>query len=45
VGKVALAVFLDGDPEALRAYLVGDRQSPAVVCYFERAAVPIAPQY
>jgi hypothetical protein len=45
VSKVALQMFLDGDAEALRAYLGGDRQSPAVVGYFERAGVPIALQY
>lgn len=36
VSRVALAMFLDADREALRAYLRGDRQSPSVRAYFER---------
>ncbi|KAB1071548.1 helix-turn-helix domain-containing protein [Methylobacterium planeticum] len=34
VSKVALAMFLNGDAAALRAYLAGDRRSPAVAGYF-----------
>jgi hypothetical protein len=36
VSKVALAMFLDGDLKALRAYHVGDRSSELVVHYFRR---------
>jgi hypothetical protein len=36
VSQVALAMFLDGDDKALRAYLAGDRSGPLVVPYFER---------
>jgi hypothetical protein len=36
VSKVALAMFLDGDLKALRAYHAGDRDDPRVVSYFER---------
>ncbi|WP_455977542.1 helix-turn-helix domain-containing protein [Methylorubrum populi] len=35
VSKVALAMFLNDDAAALRAYLSGDRQSEDVVRYFE----------
>jgi hypothetical protein len=41
VSKVALAMFLDGDAEALKAYLAGDRSSPEVKFYFDRCGVPI----
>lgn len=34
VSRVALAMFLDDDPPALRAYLGGDRMSEGVVRYF-----------
>jgi len=44
VSKVALAMHLDGDKSTLRAYLAGDRSSPAVVAYFERCGVPVPRQ-
>lgn len=37
VSKVALAMFLDNDTLALRAYLAGDRSSDLVLGYFERS--------
>jgi hypothetical protein len=36
VSKVALAMFLDGDTVALKAYHAGDRASDLVAPYFER---------
>ena len=36
VSRVALAMFLDGDREALAAYHAGDRTSMLVLQYFER---------
>jgi hypothetical protein len=36
VGQVALAMFLDGDELALKAYLAGDRSSDLVKLYFGR---------
>jgi hypothetical protein len=36
VSKVALAMFLDGDIRALRAYHEGDRSGEAVAVYFRR---------
>lgn len=36
VSKVALAMHLESDPEALGAYLAGDRQSEIVMRYFRR---------
>jgi hypothetical protein len=39
VSKVALAMFLDGDTKALRAYHSGDRTSDLVVVYFRRAGL------
>jgi hypothetical protein len=36
VSKVALAMFLDGDGPARRAYLAGDRVGPLVAPYFTR---------
>jgi hypothetical protein len=39
VSKVALAMFLDGDQRALRVYHTGDRLSPLVASYFERAGI------
>lgn len=36
VSKVALAMFLDGDKEALRRYRSGDRITDCVVTYFRR---------
>jgi len=37
VSKVALAMFLDEDSKALRAYHAGDRASYIVMHYFRRA--------
>jgi hypothetical protein len=42
VSKVALAMFLDGDQKALRAYHAGDRESELVAAYFRRAALGFA---
>lgn len=39
VSKVALAMFLDDDQKALRAYHGGDRTSERVAGYFERAGL------
>jgi hypothetical protein len=39
VSKVALAMFLDGDAKALRAYHAGDRTDARVIAYFERAGL------
>lgn len=39
VSKVALAMLLDDDMDALRAYLAGDRSSDIVLGYFERSGV------
>lgn len=36
VSRVALAMYLDGDEAALRAYHAGERNRPAVVGYFAR---------
>ena len=36
VSKVALAMHLDGDQSALRAYHAGGRNDPRVIHYFER---------
>jgi hypothetical protein len=36
VSRVALAMFLDGDFKALRAYHAGDRTSEIVAAYFAR---------
>jgi len=41
VSKVALAMHLDGDADALRAYLSGDRSSPLVRSYYDRCGVPL----
>ena len=41
VSRVALAMYLEGDSEALEAYLRGDRQSAFVVDYFERFNIPL----
>jgi hypothetical protein len=41
VSKVALAMLLDGNKEALAAYLAGERHSPIVTEYFERCGVPL----
>jgi hypothetical protein len=39
VSRVALAMCLDDDARALRAYLTGDRESDLVAPYFRRAGV------
>lgn len=39
VSKVALAMFLDGDQRALRAYHAGDRTSELIAGYFERSGL------
>jgi hypothetical protein len=44
VSKVAIQMWLDGDKEALAAYLAGDRISPMVTEYFERFGVPLPRQ-
>lgn len=36
LSRVALAMFLDDDAKALRAYLSGDRQTELVTKYFAR---------
>jgi hypothetical protein len=36
ISRVALAMYLDSDRKALRAYLSGDRESEIVVHYFRR---------
>ena len=36
VSRVALAMLLDGNAEALAAYHAGDRHGPLVAPYFER---------
>lgn len=41
VGRVALAMWLDGDRRALAAYLRGDRTSSLVTGYFDRCDVPL----
>jgi Helix-turn-helix domain len=40
VSRVALAMFLDGDQDALAAYLRGDRTSPTIIEYFARCDCP-----
>jgi hypothetical protein len=37
VSRVALAIFLDGDTDALAAYHAGDRSSARVLRYFDRS--------
>jgi hypothetical protein len=39
ISHPALLMFLDGDEEALNAYLSGDRQSERVLGYFVRAGL------
>jgi hypothetical protein len=39
VSKVALAMFLDGEMEALAEYHTGERTDPRVIAYFERAGL------
>jgi hypothetical protein len=41
ISRVALAMYLDGDDEALRAYLAGERTSPRVTEYFRRAGLTV----
>jgi hypothetical protein len=41
VSRVALAMFLDGELEALGAYLRGDRSSSTIIEYFARCDVPL----
>jgi hypothetical protein len=41
LSRVALAMHLDGDRGALKAYLEGDRSSPAIAAYFKRCGVPL----
>jgi hypothetical protein len=41
VSKIALAMHLDGNKEAVAAYLAGDRSSPIVTEYFERFGVTL----
>jgi hypothetical protein len=43
VSKVALAMFLDGDFKALRAYHEGDRTSEIVAAYFARFELATRP--
>jgi hypothetical protein len=39
VSKVALAMFLDGDLKALKAYHAGNRTEPTVIAYFRRVGL------
>lgn len=41
VSKVALAMHLDSDLKALRAYHAGNRSDPRVVYYFERESLGV----
>ncbi|SHK62039.1 hypothetical protein SAMN05444321_0071 [Bradyrhizobium lablabi] len=41
VSRVALAMFLDGDDRALRAYHAGDRSSEIVMGCYERSGCPL----
>jgi hypothetical protein len=41
ISRVALAMLLDGDDLALRAYLAGDRASERVHTYFDRCGVSL----
>ena len=41
VSKVALAMWLDGERSALRAYLAGDRCSESVIRYYEALQIPL----
>ena len=41
VSRVALAMYLDGNLEALRAYLRGDRSSSTIIEYFTRCNAPL----
>jgi hypothetical protein len=42
VSRVALAMFLDGNDDALNRYLAGDRAG-VVAAYFKRLDIPILP--
>jgi hypothetical protein len=39
VSRPALTMYLEGDNKALKAYHAGDRSSPLVAVYFERAGL------
>jgi hypothetical protein len=41
VSRVALQILLEGDYDALRRYLSGDRQSEVVIAYFRRFRIPV----
>jgi hypothetical protein len=41
VSRVALAMFLDGERDALAAYLRGDRSSATITKYFARCKIPL----
>jgi hypothetical protein len=41
VSKIALAMLLDGDKDALAAYLAGDRSSSIVIGFFDRCNVTL----
>jgi hypothetical protein len=41
ISRVALAMLLDSDDLALRAYLAGDRSSERVKSYFDRYGIPL----
>jgi hypothetical protein len=41
ISKIALQMALDGNRDALKRYLAGDRHSPEVVAYFRHCAVPL----
>jgi hypothetical protein len=42
ISRVAFAMFLESDKVALRAYLAGNRESPAVAAYFERFGITVS---
>jgi hypothetical protein len=42
VSHPALLMMLDGDREALAAYLAGDRSGPLITAYFKRANLLLA---
>ena len=45
VSRVALAMFLDGDADALREYLSGYRCGQTVAGYFGRFKIPLVTQW
>ena len=45
VSKVALLMWLEGNREALHAYLAGDRRSELVTGYFARCEVPLPREF